>query len=79
MKNDKETAVMANLEKASKESESHGSKNRSMARIVTTPLKGKPSKNATHRFRDINEDDDGYHPFCDGPEQGCEFEKDPWR
>lgn len=47
-------------------------------KVETTPLKTKKSSKARPAFRDINEDDDGYHPYCDGPDKGCDFERDPW-
>lgn len=36
----------------------------------------KPIKRA---FRDITEDDDGYHPYADVPDTRPIFEEDPWR
>lgn len=30
------------------------------------------------RFRDITEDDDGYHPYADVPDMRPLFERDPW-
>lgn len=32
----------------------------------------------TPQFRDITEDDDGYHPYADIPDTRPLFEKDPW-
>lgn len=29
-------------------------------------------------FRDITEDDDGYHPYADVPDTRPLFERDPW-
>lgn len=29
-------------------------------------------------FRDITEDDDGYHPYADVPDMRPLFERDPW-
>lgn len=46
-------------------------------KIKTTPLKPRP-EHSQRRFRDINEDDDGYHPYCDGPERDLRHEEDPW-
>lgn len=31
------------------------------------------------RFRDISEDDDGYHPYSDREAPDLQFEEDPWR
>lgn len=31
------------------------------------------------RFRDITEDDDGYHPYADVPDNRPLFEDNPWR
>lgn len=33
----------------------------------------------TPRFRDITEDDDGYHPYADVPDNRPLFEDNPWR
>lgn len=53
-------------------------KSQAKANVVTTPLKSHKPENKHPAFRDINEDDDGYHPYCDGPETNCQFERDPW-
>ena len=33
---------------------------------------------ATSQFRDITEDDDGYHPYADVPDTRPLFEPNPW-
>ena len=33
---------------------------------------------ATPQFRDITEDDDGYHPYADVPDARPLFEPNPW-
>lgn len=33
---------------------------------------------ATPQFRDITEDDDGYHPYADVPDARPLFELNPW-
>lgn len=33
---------------------------------------------ATSQFRDITEDDDGYHPYADVPDTRPLFEPTPW-
>lgn len=33
----------------------------------------------TPHFRDITEDDDGYHPYADIPDTRPLFEENPWR
>ena len=33
---------------------------------------------ATPQFRDITEDDDGYHPYADDPDARPIFEPKPW-
>lgn len=33
---------------------------------------------ATPQFRDITEDDDGYHPYADVPDTHPLFEPNPW-
>ena len=47
-------------------------------RTVTTPLNRHDKKAKRPRYRDMNEDDDGYHPYCDRPETNSQFERDPW-
>lgn len=53
-------------------------KGQAKVNVVTTPLISRKPQKEHPAFRDINEDDDGYHPYCDGPEKGCQFERDPW-
>lgn len=36
------------------------------------------SPKAEEYFRDITEDDDGYHPYADVPDTRPLFERDPW-
>lgn len=67
----------------SNENEKEDSKSRPLRRgpkvkIVTTPLKPIDQQSSSSKFRDINEDDDGYHPYCDGPDSGIDYEEDPW-
>lgn len=60
-----------------------------MLKPVTKPLPSQEQKthankdNAgvanTPQFRDITEDDDGYHPYADVPDNRPFFEDNPWR
>lgn len=43
---------------------------------VAKPLSSQPANEP--RFRDITEDDDGYHPYADVPDTRPLFEENPW-
>ena len=45
---------------------------------VVKPLDSKKNEKPS-TFRDITEDDDGYHPYADVPDTRPIFEEDPWR
>lgn len=69
---------MAKPENANSLDQASGGCRQPKVNVVTTPLKKPEVALKKPRFRDINEDDDGYHPYCDGPERPCRFEQDPW-
>ncbi len=46
-----------------------------VSKPLNTVKSEKPSKPI---FRDITEDDDGYHPYADVPDMRPLFEEDPW-
>ena len=69
---------MAKQENADSPGRSRVESKRAKVNVVTTPLKKTGTQDKKSKFRDINEDDDGYHPYCDGPERPCQFERDPW-
>lgn len=69
---------MAKPENIDESNQASGKPRQPRIRVVTTPLRKPESAPKKPRFRDINEDDDGYHPYCDGPEKPCQFERDPW-
>lgn len=46
---------------------------------VVKPLPSSQERPANEpRFRDITEDDDGYHPYADVPDTRPLFEENPW-
>lgn len=49
---------------------------RPVAKPLASDKSEKPTKPA---FRDITEDDDGYHPYADVQDDHPIFEEDPWR
>lgn len=69
---------MAEPENRTDEGSKSNGKVHAKVNVVTTPLRSRKPDKSRPAFRDINEDDDGYHPYCDGPEKGCQFERDPW-
>ena len=46
--------------------------------IKTEAAKQGSEQPATSQFRDITEDDDGYHPYADVPDTRPLFEPNPW-
>lgn len=58
---------------------SENKKNYTLKPVVKNPGDSKANSETPKKFRDITEDDDGYHPYADVPDNRPLFEKDPWR
>ena len=48
------------------------------SQVETEAAKQGSEQPATPQFRDITEDDDGYHPYADVPDTRPLFEPNPW-